>query len=87
MPLTSKPAAKTIFWVEGGKFSFCVCRIKQKKRYGQSVGHSPAVVQMGRHMEAISGPGAPQRKVVCSLSSEPLKNRLAALTCNVWART
>lgn len=52
-----------------------------KKWKGQSFGHSPAEVQMGQHMEAISGPGALQSKVDCSLSSEPLKNRLAALTC------
>lgn len=42
---------------------------------------------MGQRMEAISGPGALQSKVGCSLSSEPLKNRLAALTCNVWVWT
>lgn len=35
---------------------------------------------MGRHMEAISGPGALQSKFGCSVSSEPLKN-LTALTC------
>lgn len=52
-----------------------------KKWTGQSSGHSPAEVQRGQHMEAISGPNAQQSKVGCSPSSEPLKNRLAALTC------
>ncbi|CAB1460067.1 unnamed protein product [Pleuronectes platessa] len=48
---------------------------------GQSSGHSPAAVQMGQHMETISGPGALWSEVDCFLGSEPLKNRLAALTC------
>lgn len=46
-----------------------------KKWTGQSFGPSPAEVQMGQHMEAISGPSEEQRKAGRSLSSEPFEDR------------
>lgn len=56
-PLWPPPPQLLTFFVL--KLSTCVL----KKKWGQSIGHSPVVVQMGWHMETISGPGALQSKV------------------------
>lgn len=81
-PLTSSPSIATLFVL---KRSLCI--FKKKKKVERTVGHRPAVAQMWQHMEAISGPGPLQSNVDCSLSSEPLKNRLATHSCSVWVWT